>query len=101
MTENHPTGNQPDGNNDTDPADGATEAQLAASALVRLCIRQEDARLSVDLLTDEADRLDVNVIQELVYLAAGLVQALAELLGVDPEALLDDHVRHIVGETDE
>lgn len=92
MTDYQPAGDD----HETDQAGNATNAQLAALALVRLCLRDEDAELSVDLLTNQNGTIDVDVIQELVFLSTGLVQALAELLGADPEEMLDEQVNHII-----
>lgn len=97
MTDYQPTGDD----RDTDQAGNATNAQLAALALVRLCLRDEDAKLSVDLLTNQHGAIDVDVIQELVFLSTGLVQALAELLGADPEGLLDEQVRHLISQDED
>ncbi|NDL60419.1 hypothetical protein [Phytoactinopolyspora mesophila] len=81
-----------------DPSADATATQLAALALVRLCIRDEPASLSVDLLTEEDGTIDVGVVQELVNLSANLTYTLADVLDVGPEELLDGLVREVVND---
>ncbi|NDL60712.1 hypothetical protein [Phytoactinopolyspora mesophila] len=76
----------------------STARQLAALALVRLCIRDEPAQLSVDLLTNDDGRVDLDVVQELVNLAANLAQALADSSGLDAESMLDELVQHVVND---
>ncbi|WP_166347666.1 hypothetical protein [Phytoactinopolyspora limicola] len=80
-----------------EPAD-ITATQLAALALVRLCIRDEPAHLSVDLLTDDDGSIDIGVIQELVNLAANLVHTLSDISGTESEEILDGLVRGAVSD---
>ncbi|NDL60418.1 hypothetical protein [Phytoactinopolyspora mesophila] len=92
MTNQQPAGDDPGTERRTD----ATSAQLSALALVRLAIRDEPARLSVDLLTNDAGKYDVDVIHELVRLSATLTQALADVTGVEVEQMLDELISHVI-----
>ncbi|WP_166347669.1 hypothetical protein [Phytoactinopolyspora limicola] len=94
MTDHQPSGDDRGIERETD----VTAAQLAALALVRLCIRDEPAQLSIDLLTNDHGGVDVHVVQELVFLTADLTRAVATTSGVDVEEMLDELVGYVVTE---